>query len=48
MVVHVSSRRQTTLVFLAINIVKIKFHNKIENEFLMNFLMVYIERDLLP
>jgi hypothetical protein len=30
--------------FLAKNIVKTRFHNKIEDEFLMDFLMLYIEK----
>jgi hypothetical protein len=36
----------TERIFSAMNIIKIKLCNKIEDEFLTNFLMVYIEREV--
>lgn len=47
MVVHVPSRRQIAFKFSVMNIFKTRLHTKIENELLTNFLMVYIEKDLL-
>jgi hypothetical protein len=40
MVVHARNRRQTASKFSAINIVKIRLHNKIENEFMTDSILI--------